>query len=1453
MTPPDDSDWIQSSTFLGGFGVTVGAEEGGDGSNGPEGLPGPQLSLPPDQRTAVTFGFVRPKDFPDPGATGSISGVARNWVGYPPYDNLVMREPVPNPIIALSNTAADQQVYTGRGDAEGNFSIPNVPAGTYVLSIWDEQLNYIMRLLTVTVVADGEQVDLGDIGVARWFGWLAGYVYHDEGVAENGATIPGGDGNSIRDCLDEFDPETCERGIGGLTVDQRWRDGSIKHETFTDPFGRYEYPQVEGGNVGKFFIGEVGFTQFATTGPSLHDELDYSIVEPVPQNLGGGLLTNQYAIEGHRSEVDWGKQTYPQGTPGQIVGIVLWGTTRNELEAQLQAHEVYEPGIPDVTVRLESTAQFGPDGKLGTSDDPPWNPAWVLNEYVTDHWQGPQDCDLTDAFGDPVTDLNPFIAPRCLEVPVLGNETKDGGFDGGYAFADYCPVATGGYNSTTEACGNGSDPVALVPGDYVTHVVMPEDAAGDPLYKIVAEEDVNVDLGMEFEPAIPPPPCAGNVHIVQAVDTNPRGAALVGQERALCDKKLIDLNAQQNANADFTLMTNFVTGPDIQLPGRILGLASNNLTFDGDKQSIWYGEAAPIAHIPVGIRDYKGRLLTTVSTDENGVYEAIVPSLETFNCPIPQGPCPGMYRVVVNDPGDAANPNQNYNPDFQSNVIVDAVWPGQTTQLDTPVRPISANGCQLPLDTPELLQVSRALVRPNTAGNDNTAALRRITLDGDFFGTAPGSVTLTDPRGVLQSRTFSGLATATQLANLNTGGIVSWTNRRIVLQVPAPQLLFLPGQKQLSVQTAGAAGVPTPNAITLHVLGTFLGSTYNPAVVNAGAPASNPHALQNAINAANLMAVGPGATPPLVLLQPGAYRENVVISKRILLQGRGPGGAAGTNEPANRPPDDPRFAIEGTTINGGFFADNEAFWDTTVNGIAGRVDPTRPVLRGAAVTVVARTAFPYDAIGTGATNVFNAARIDGIGITGGRGEGAGGIQLQAQARNLQISNDVLENDGGIFAGGIGIGQPYYNAQNTNVRIAFTRVVGSGGLARAGGVGIFRGSNGYEIANSILCSNYGAEYGGGISHWGLSPNGSIHDNRIYYNESFDSAGGILISQELPLNPAVLGDGSGTVDIDRNLIQGNNSGDDGGGIFVMNAHGARINIRNNLIVANLAADIGGGIALDDSSNVFIANTTVASNATSGSVQTTDGQPHAAGLASHANSPLFQATPASAGKRFSDPVLVNDIFWQNEAFTVSSHAVDATLISAGFLDFEVNGTCAASPSACQNDRFTPRYSLMTNGQIRLSNGGTAVIPGGGAPIVGFPTNPVQNGNITGVDPLFVAPITLELAIIGSRLDPQFGSVTITNFDPPVGLPGNYHLQTPLASNQVSGAVDRGVRCSNTPVPPPLNPLTACTGGGIEAPTALTDADIDGQGRPQLRTLRARTPWDLGADEVPTLAPAS
>jgi large repetitive protein len=409
-------------------------------------------------------------------------------VEWAPYTTGTYDTPVDNPFIALTDAANDQTVFQGRGDENGNFDIQNVPAGTYNMSIWDEQLNYIMRFKPITVAA-GQTVDANDtadngesgVGVSRWFGWVDGTVYKD--LNGNG----------------KFDEGT-DAPIANTDMDQRWRDGSIKEGTFTDAAGHYEYPTAEGGALGRWFVNEQGFARFsAYPGASVHDEhtgdvMPSCVVEPpntpanpcLPNSQGGGLLTNQLALEGHRATIDWGKRDYPSGTPGQIVGITYFATTRNEFDARFQAHEDYEPAIPDATVYLETP---GPDGQPNTADDV------VANKYVTDHWQQPNASqDPQDPSGNtftqncnPIRDFNGAditaqfaskIGPNCLEVPLNGTQTKEGAFDGGYAFADYCP---NGYDLAADdgTCTSGSDPVPLVAGDYITHVVMPKDAGDD--------------------------------------------------------------------------------------------------------------------------------------------------------------------------------------------------------------------------------------------------------------------------------------------------------------------------------------------------------------------------------------------------------------------------------------------------------------------------------------------------------------------------------------------------------------------------------------------------------------------------------------------------------------------------------------------------------------------------------------------------------------------------------------------------------------------------------------------------------------------------------------------------------------------------------------------------------------------------------------------------------------
>ena len=185
------------------------------------------------------------------------------------------------------------------------------------------------------------------------------------------------------------------------------------------------------------------------------------------------------------------------------------------------------------------------------------------------------------------------------------------------------------------------------------------------------------------------------------------------------------------------------------------------------------------------------------------------------------------------------------------------------------------------------------------------------------------------------------------------------------------------------------------------------------------------------------------------------------------------------------------------------------------------------------------------------------------------------------------------------------------------------------------------------------------------------------------------------------PPGLSDGTGPgLVINANLIQGNmaESGS-GGGIRLQQVNGTEVasfpgqpsrwnsvSITNNIIVNNIVGWDGGGISLQDSLNVSIINNTIASNdslATSGvltqgvgtpvasapagtcvqnspSGASTASCPQSAGVTSTQNSPLLTTTftgltitcPFGAAypcTGFSDPLLQNNIIYQNRAFHI------------------------------------------------------------------------------------------------------------------------------------------------------------------------------------------------------------
>src|SRR4029077_17812756 len=124
-----------------------------------------------------------------------------------------------------------------------------------------------------------------------------------------------------------------------------------------------------------------------------------------------------------------------------------------------------------------------------------------------------------------------------------------------------------------------------------------------------------------------------------------------------------------------------------------------------------------------------------------------------------------------------------------------------------------------------------------------------------------------------------------------------------------------------TTNTGGA--LTSSNGITLHVLGGSGTGAYTFQVSQAQKPGTaGGHELQDAIDAA--------PANSLVLLNQGVYHENVVQWKPLKLQGLGPGGLIGSHELLQKAPDDPRFNIQGSLIDGRFLRENAAARDAVI-------------------------------------------------------------------------------------------------------------------------------------------------------------------------------------------------------------------------------------------------------------------------------------------------------------------------------------------------------------------------------------------------------------------------------------------------------------------------------------------------------------------------------------------
>ena len=1299
--PPNSNDWVQTSTIEGTRIIDAWVKANEPPFFAEFGPPAPHAE----------FGFVpagpakifNRQDKLTGGST--ISGQVVNLhLSRPPEITFYNGGPFPHttPWVGLNDASGGvlgDGLYAARTD-NGNFSIPKVPPGQYELVVWDDALDIVFAKNTINVAADGScnglpDCNLGDVPVFQWFNRMEHHVFND--VNQDG----------IRDAN--------EVGIPEQNVNLRFRDGTIYQSFPTDGEGFVPFDQ----NFPFFswFVAEVDFARFKATGATITVDdggpipfgSDLSFGDQLnPQaqdnpsdpdaNVYGDLWTRSevgpvltqgfQGFLGQTNVVEWGKTLYGFGENGGISGVVMYAVTRAEDNPEFAAAEPWEPGIPNVTVKLyDGTGQ-------------------LLATTTTDSWDDnlPTNCQYGVNAGSTTDDPYMFrgVPTDCYDGMRNWNQVRPGVFDGGYAFGPTFSIAEdfGGVQPTwinVPDFINHPDVGYMRPGRYVVEVIPP------PGYEVIRSQDRNVDFGNTYVPVpqLLPPKCVGTPYTVPANLSLFPGvtAPLANQQLPLCDRKEVLLSGNQNAAADFSLFT------EVPIAGHIIGFILDDTANEYDPASPQFGEKYAPPFLPVSIRDWTGQEIARTVSDEYGVYNALVPSTFSANLPQPSGMSPNMLTTCMNAKMKAdGTPDLLHNPQYTQFCYTFQYMPGSTTYLDTPVLPVAAfaGPAQNPLDceiadqTPRIKSVS---VATNGVGggpyipasnNGVVSGNHRITITSmgnnvEVPNPEYDGVGGTQPKTITRNYNFGGSANSgTVTIDGKPMTIASWSGTEITVTVPNGSNFGSRGGKQLLV-TRASSGNETVTGVTVQV-----GLRQGSSVVTV-APGGS---IQEAINNAG--------RNDLILVAPGTYNEMVIMWKPVQLQGWGEGS---TFINAVKTPAEKlvawRTLAEQLVTNGSIeLIDGQGL------GFGGIEPTTFFSEEGAGVFVAASSTGP---------NSFNfprnrQARIDGFNISGA--DTGGGVVVNGFADYLEISNLKIVNNSAFYAGGIRVGHPfvaldeqYSDAQNNYVKIHHNAVVQNGGLDGAGGgIALHTGSDSYAVTNNYVCGNFTLADGAGIAHYGLSnrnnnnsPYPLIADNRITFNENFNqgaptNGGGVLIAGAVPLVNGTLSPGAGNVQVLRNLIQGNSSGaGDGGGLQLSRVNGQdvsvsnngrrvrfdyRVDVMNNIIVNNVAGLSGGGISIQDTLGANILHNTIAQNdnaSTSGGafspgVPSRSNPQPGAGIASHGHIDLN--LPVTADPGYSVPTLRNNIIYQNRMFYWLLDSTDPDNVLTGLCP-DINGS--------------------------------------------------------------------------------------------------------------------------------------------------------------------------------------
>lgn len=759
-------------------------------------------------------------------------------------------------------------------------------------------------------------------------------------------------------------------------------------------------------------------------------------------------------------------------------------------------------------------------------------------------------------------------------------------------------------------------------------------------------------------------PCVGAERTVPDLNSLFPGAGqaapFAGARRRLCDRKEVVLDDQAS------VLTKFFIFSSTHIAGHFAGTITNDFASEFDPFSPQFGEKFGPPNLPVAMRDFTGNEVARVYSDQWGIYNGLYFSSYSVNPPNPTGYVPQMSIACMNDPGPILVNGQwvtdpAYNPAYSNFCYETPFMPGFTAYMDTPVIPTQAfaDGYNLPDSeypdaTPAIKTVmnssntgpwigtgttnaltitalgDKVVQNPNYSGpNADADPYNRKTITRHYgFGASQGSgsAVLVAPDGTTTvSLAITGWSDTTINATVPTltSAFDCKVQQRGAANTRCGELVVTAGNGKQSIDaitvTVGgnAPWVVTPNDFATNTGGTVTapsGKSVKDYTKNFGRMYFSP--IQTAIDSAS-----PG---DLILVQPGTYRENLIMWKPVRLQGVGAASVVvnADSHPAGKMDEWRREVVcaFGLDLDGRPNLNNANFdpsglyncpdamflkadripfeaitgWDASGNGNLAQVlqEPTlMGAYEGAGITT----------LGRGVRIPANSTDFWGADPTAAGAFADGSVYLSTadctrtvtdKNRDYVTSNyrcNPSRVDGmSIINSSQGGGGVFVHGWGHNLEIANTRIWGNHGTL-AGGINVGNGETPPVFLNDGAICGAGTTAlcppipGGTLTNaaipFGFNVNVRVHHNMIYNNASIGDAlftgtpagaGGITVSA-----------GGDNYQIDHNWIAANLSTGDGGGVQILGVNfNGRIN--KNYVLFNQSTNPtlptnGGGIVV------------------------------------------------------------------------------------------------------------------------------------------------------------------------------------------------------------------------------------------------------------------------------------